>query len=70
MDSSIFSDVYLDIPGYNIVRAEHPANTERGGIYIYFRKSVPLTILDIHSLHECINYEMRIGNKVCNCISL
>ena len=25
---------------------------------------------NIHFLHECINFEMRIGNKVCNFISL
>ena len=60
----------MDIPGYNLVRADHPAYDKRGGVCIYFRKSLPLGILDIHFLHECINFEMRIGDKVCNFISL
>ena len=60
----------MDIPGYNLVRADHPANDKRGGVCIWFRKSVPLRILDIHFLHECINFQMRIGDKVCNFISL
>ena len=71
MDSCILSDdVNLDIPRYKLVRTDHPANTKRGGVRIYFRKSFPLRILDIHFLHECINFEMRIGDKVCNFISL
>ena len=60
----------MDIPGYNLVRADHPANDKRGGVCIYFRKSLPLRIFHIHFLHECINFEMRIGDKVCNFISL
>ena len=71
LDSGIFhDDVNLDIPGYNLVRADHPANDKRGGVCIYFRKSLPLRIFHIHFLHECINFEIRIGDKVCNFISL
>ena len=71
LESSILSDdVNLDIPEYNLVRADHQANTKRGGVCVYFRKSLPLRILDIHFLYECINFEMRIGDKVCNFISL
>ena len=60
----------MDIPGYNLVRAYHSANAKRGGVYIYFRKFLPLRILDIHFHHECMNFEMRIFDKVCNFISL
>ena len=49
LDKGILSDdVNLDIPGYNLVRADHSANTKGGGVCIYFRKSLPLRILDIH----------------------
>ena len=69
-DSSIlFHDVNLDSPGYNLVTAHHPANTKRGVVFICFRKSLPLEILNIHFLQECINFEMKIGDKVCNFIS-
>ena len=71
LDSSILSDyVNLDIPRYNLVRENHPTNTNCGGVCIYFSKFLPLRILDIHFLHECINFTMRIGDKVCNFISL
>ena len=42
--SSILSYVYLDIPGYSLVKADHPAHTEGSKICIYFPKSLPLTI--------------------------
>ena len=71
MDSIILSDDgNLDIPRHNLVRTDDPANTKRGSVFLYFRNSLPLRILDIHFLHECINFEKRIGNKVCNFISL
>ena len=67
METGILSDdVNLDIPGYNLVRADHPANAKLGGVCIYFPKPLPLRILDIHFLHECINFEMRISYKVCS----
>ena len=60
LDSGILSDdVNLDIPGYNLVRADHPANAKCSSVCIYFRKSLPLRILD-----------MRNGDKVCNFVSL
>ena len=63
LDIGIFSDdVNSDIPGYNLVKANHPAKA-KCGVCIYFRKSLPLSILDIHFLHECRNIQMRIGNK-------
>ena len=71
LDNSILSDdVNMDISGYNPVTAVHLANSKRGDGYIYFRKSVPLRILDIHFLHAGINLKMRSGNKICNFIFL
>ena len=48
LDSVILSDgVNLDIPGYNLVRADHSANAKRGGVCIYFWKYLSLRMLDI-----------------------
>ena len=30
------NDPNLEIPGYNIYRADHPSNCKRGGIYIFY----------------------------------
>ena len=35
--------------------------------YLHF---LPLRILNVQYLQECINFEMKIGDKVCNFISL
>ena len=70
-DSSTSSDDNnLEISGYNMIRADHPSNNKRGGICIYYKQFLPLRILNVHYLQECINFEMKIGDKVCNYISL
>ena len=75
------SEIYLDssnlshnenftFSGYNVVRADHPSNTKKGGVCIYFKNSLPLKVLDIQLLQECINFEIKIADKTCNFISL
>ena len=71
LDSSISNDDdNLEIPGYDLFRADHPSNTKRGGVCIYYRNSLPLKILNIQYLHECINFEIRVGGKLCRFVSL
>ena len=71
LDSSISNYNYnLEIPGYDLSRADHPSNTKRGGFCVYYRNSLPLKILNIQYLHECINFEIRIGGKLCRFVSL
>ena len=71
LDASISNDDdNLEIPGYHLLRADHPSNTKQGGVCIYYRNSLPLKILNIQYLHECINFEIRIGGKLCRFVSL
>ena len=71
LDSSTrHDDENLEIPGYDIARADHPTNTKRGGVCIYYKKCLPLRVLNIIFLNECINFELRIGDKTCNFIVL
>ena len=70
LDSSNLSDDdSFDLPGYNIVRAKHPSNTEKGGVSICFKNSLPLKVLDIQLLQECIHFEIKIADKTYNFIS-
>ena len=47
LDSSIPSDDdNLELPGYNLVRADNPTNTKRGGVCIYYHNSLPLKVID------------------------
>ena len=39
-------------------------------VCIYFKKSLPLKVLDIQMLEEFINFEIKIADKTCNFISL
>ena len=63
-------DDSLEVPGYNLFRADHLSNTKRGGVCIYYRNSLPLKILGIHYLQECINFEIMIGGKLYKFVSL
>ena len=71
IDSSYLSDDdNFHLPGYNLVRDDHPSNAKKRGICIYFKNSLPLKVLDVQLLQECINFEIKIAEKICNFISL
>ena len=63
-----FHDDNLDIPGYIMVSADHPADSKRGGLYMYYKNCLPLKVLDIRFLQESIAFELRIGDKLCSFI--
>ena len=63
-------DENLEIAGYTLIRADHPSNTKRGGVCIYYKHSLAFKLLDICYLEECINFEISFGGKLCNFISL
>lgn len=60
----------MEVPGYSLFRAVRPSKTKRGGVCVYYRNSLPLKILGIHYLQECINCEIMIGGKLCRFFSL
>ena len=71
LDSSTLpDDNNLEISSYNLIWSDHPLNNKQGGICIYYKLFLPLRILNVQYLQECINFEMKIGDKVCNFISL
>ena len=37
---------------------------KKGGICIYLKNSLPLKVLDIQLLQECINFEIKIADKM------
>ena len=71
LDSSVpVDDDNLQIPGYSSVRADHPSNTKRGGVLIYYKNFLPIKLIDIKYLNESLNFELRIGGKICKFLSL
>ena len=55
----------LEILGYNLIKLDHPSNSKRGGVYIYYNNFLHLRVLDIQYLHKCVNIEMKTGDKLC-----
>ena len=71
LNSSITEDDdYLQIPGYDLIRSYHPSNSKRGGVAIYYKDFLPLKLIYVNYLSESILYQLQIGSKICNFISL
>ena len=71
LDWIIFSnDSSLTVPGYDLYRADHPSNVKREGVFIYYKNFLPLKVIDVQYLRQCINFEIKIGEKICNLIIL
>ena len=68
--STVLGDDSLEIPGYNLVRCDHSSNTKRGGVSVYYKSHLPLKVLNMKHLQECLNIEFSIGKKICRLISL
>ena len=70
LDSFNIHDDNLQIPGYNLYREDDPLNSKQGGVYIYYKIPLLLKVKNIHYLQECINFEIKIKDKLCNFITL
>ena len=64
------SDSNLQIPVYNFARMDHPSNTKRGGVCLYYKFLLPLKVIDVSSPKECTNFQVKIGDKTYNFGSL
>ena len=58
-------DKVLQIPGYNLVKEDHPSNSKRGGVCVYYKSSLPFRVINVKYLQESILFELRIGCKCC-----
>ena len=52
--------------GYNLWRADHPSNTKRGGVCIYYKDHLPIIKRnDLCQLHKCLVTELGTGKNKC-----
>ena len=64
LDSSFEpDDKDLMLDGYKLIRSDHPSNTKRGVVCIYYKESLVVCLVDITSLPECLVCEVTIQNK-------
>ena len=49
-----------------MIRSDHPSNTKRGGVCIYYKEHLPFVRRDdITCLDECIVGEIKVKNSKC-----
>ena len=63
------NDTRLELPGYNLFGSDHPSHNKRR-VCVYYKSTLPLRILNISNLDECINFEVSIANKICRFVQL
>ena len=62
LDSSSLDNL-VDIQGYNLVRADHPDNSKRGGVCIYYKESLPVRVINWPYFKEALILEMSFNKK-------
>ena len=60
----------MQLPGFDLIRADHPSNTKRRRVCIYYPNFLPLKLINIHYLNECITFDIKLGDKIWNFVSL
>ena len=68
--TTALDDENLEIVGYNLLGADHASNSKRGGACVYYKRSLALRLIGVHYLQDCLIFEILIGRKSCNFISL
>ena len=58
------SETYLiEVEGYKVIRADHPDNIKRGGVYIYYKESLPVRVINTTYFKEDLLLEMSCNIK-------
>ena len=66
LNSSIKNDHKLKIDGYNLIRSNHPSDSKKGGIVIYYKEHIPLIKHDdLYTLDNCLVTEIRSQREEC-----
>lgn len=65
LDSSVSDDdPRLALDGYSLIRSDHPADTKRGGVCIFYKSCLSLVHKpELSNLNECIVCEIHSGIK-------
>ena len=65
LDSSFdYDDNRIFIPVYNLLHIDHPTNTKRGGVCIYYKDHLPVKKRnDLCQLRGCLVIDLRIEKK-------
>ena len=70
-DIICLSKTYLDnsyhdqlaFPGYNLIRPDNSNNIQRGGVCIYYQETLPVKVINVNILNECLVYKLSFGSR-------
>ena len=57
-------DNILHTEGYNLIRTDHPDNIKRGGVCLYFKKSLASRKIELSHITECLLCEVNVKGQV------
>ena len=63
---TLFKDNDLWIPGYKLIRIDHPSNQKRSSICVYHKDFLPIKVNNVSYLKECLNFNLCVNGKQCN----
>ena len=52
------------------MRSDHLSNKKCGGACIYYQCYLPIRIIGVNYLNECVRFELMVDDKLCNFIAL
>ena len=59
-------DEKVEIEGYTLIRSDHPSDSKKGGVCIYYKEHIPLIRRDdLCMLDGCLVIEIRSQNEKC-----
>ena len=64
----LFDDDNLRIPGYKLIRVDHPLDQKRGGICIYHKDFLLIKVNNESNLKERLNFNLSVNGKQYNII--
>ena len=56
-------DKNIQLDGYNLLRADHPSNSKRDSVCIFYKETLGVCIVKSLSFNECIICEVSIQNS-------
>ena len=67
LDPSVsVDDTILSLPGYNLVRSDHPSNIKRGCVCLYYEENLSLSSINVPFLFQCVLCEVILqSHKGC-----
>ena len=64
LNSSVsVDDTTLSLPGYNLVRSDHPSNIKRGGVCLYYKENLSLRSINVPFLSQCVLCEVTLQSQ-------